>query len=428
MNFNINQASRLNPYSQIMFSANNCATMPEKIKPITSETQTPNTANRIYDTNYSYNESVIRKSFEEKSKLKRNSIIINRRIESLISEAQSQIEAIFSDTKSKNNITARVKSEDSIYKKLLRKFKDNELKSTEINDCLNAIADAYGTRMTIKNLTPEESDKIIATTLKEENSSLTKEDILNYLNGTPSEYNDKNQLFEITQKVINKLKTAQTQEVVDTLIKAILKKEINITELNNYGDIISSYFTEEQVHLISKAYKSVTNEALNVVTSTKDGNGRKVSEGSYSEPIIGEYMINNEEKAIKPSGYATCQMNVVHEFSDKTSGLGEFQIRGSMLDEFANAEHIPYDIRKGKITKDDKKYTEIYQTIKGMNEESYNAYNSYLAAIYKWLRLQELGIKTDKPILKTFMQNTNCDIPDNIMQKLTMEGLIKTKQ
>ena len=254
------------------------------------------------------------------------------------------------------NISARTKSKSSILSKLQKKFNSNALKNTDLESCTKAIADAYGTRVSIKSLSPEQTENIIEEYLTEQNSPYSKEDVINFITSN-TDYNSSNPLAKISSKVINKLKTAQTQEVVDRLIEGIKDEEnpLNITELNNYGDSVTSYFTKAQVKSIAKAYQEKTGKPLKVV-SLLNGNIHKVYEDDDDSLIQDkeeEYMEIKDSSPIKESGYSTSQMNVIHYFKDNTKGLGELQVRGSHLNEFSNAEHLLYDIREGK--KSDKK-------------------------------------------------------------------------
>ena len=129
--------------------------------------------------------------------------------------------------------------------------------------------------------------------------------------------------------------------------------------------------------------------------------------------------------ATKKSGYTSTQMNTKHTFEDGTTGLGELQIRGSELNSFADAEHIPYDIRQGKITVDDTKYSSVYNLISNMSDDSYKAYNSYLKDTYNWIRLKELGIETTEPFLTgTFTTKTGEVISSESMELISRQGLL----
>lgn len=91
-------------------------------------------------------------------------------------------------------------------------------------------------------------------------------------------------------------------------------------------------------------------------------------------------------------------MNIKGNFTNgKTLSDTELQVRGTEVNKFADVEHIPYDIRTGKIKADEVKYKDVYGTIASLSKESYQAYNNYLTQTYHHLRLQELGIPSEAP-------------------------------
>ncbi len=194
-----------------------------------------------------------------------------------------------------------------------------------------------------------------------------------------------------------------------------------ITELNNYGDEISSYFTKKQLNQIADAYFKKTGEKLTIVTKFDDSLAEfhenvMVGKGKYESVNA----IWDTKGAIKDSGYASSQMNTL-SIENESGNLikGELQIRGIELNEFADAEHIPYDIRSGKIVASDTKYSEIFNLIKNMDSDTYNLYNNYLTKTYDWYRLEELGIKTAKPTMCQELINALGEK----MSLLTDEGL-----
>ena len=363
-------------------------------------------------------------NFDDAAKIYDKSNELNKIYASNIDEAEQQIKDKFDNLSSVEKITAREKSQKSVMEKLSQKFRKNKLKSITEKDCLDAIGDAYGTRIQIKNLTPEESLKIIKKGLK--GTDVSYEQFIKYMTGNKSELDDAvlDTLDNVGQDVLNSLKEAQTQEVVDNLIKGINNKSIKVTELNNYGDEMSSYFTEKQLLDIADAVKDKTGEKLNIVTKASEDLkiASYVNENKYYE---GKSYIINEENSIKDSGYTSSQMNLNHEFKNSDIGLGELQIRGTEVNEFADIEHIPYDIRKGKIGPESSEYSGIYNLIQKMDDKSFNDYNSYLKDVYNYLRLKELGIDSTEPVLKgTFLaKETNEDISSEVINKLSKEAL-----
>ena len=92
--------------------------------------------------------------------------------------------------------------------------------------------------------------------------------------------------------------------------------------------------------------------------------------------------IKDETTKIRASGYTALQMN----FVTKDGFVYEWQLRGKELDLFANAEHIPYDLRENKdITSGNPKLKELYAPIieaVKMTDAEYAKYNDYLTDHY----------------------------------------------
>ena len=355
-------------------------------------------------------------------KLKTNSNEMTKTYNAHIKEATEQVETAFENIDSVSKVTGRAKSEASTFDKLFSKFSKNKLQSTDINDCYNAIADAYGTRIQIKNLTSEEANKIIKENLSK--YEISYDDFMQYIKGDLSKYSTYNaeQISIASEGIIDALKTKQTGEVVEQLITKIKSGEVSITELNNYGNRTSSYFTDDQLKAIADAYFEKTGEKLDIVTMFDyTQGGSKVENGiniEYSSKI-------STEGAIKKSGYSTTQMNTKHAFTDGTEGLGELQIRGQELNKFADAEHIPYDIRKGKITEADTKYSDVYSIFKTMSDESYKKYNTYLNDVYNWTRLKELGIELSEPQIPTnLLTKDGKALTEDALTLISRQGLI----
>ena len=135
-----------------------------------------------------------------------------------------------------------------------------------------------------------------------------------------------------------------------------------------------------------------------------------------------KYTVIQSKKAVKPSGYSSSQMNTKHKFDGGKIGNGELQIRGSQVNDFADVEHIPYDIRKGKITRDDTKYSGIYNIIKRMSKKNYNGYNQYLSDVYKTLRMKELGLLDESTLLPS-LSDYIIDLPKSTLDLIDANGL-----
>lgn len=322
-------------------------------------------------------------------------------------------------------LTARAKGVNSTLSKLIRKYESGDIK---INDaasfielsamCKAAIGDSYGTRIQINSLTQDQAYEIINKNLK--GMDMTAEQFIEYIK--TDTYPNKD--FKATKEyILGVLKQAQTQSVVDNLKKEI-EKGLEITELNNYGNEISSYFTISQLCDIAKVYHEKTGKKLTIITQITDINslGKVLNSGDHKFET--DTAIFKTKNAVKDSGYTSSQMNIIYKFFNGYTGNGELQIRGTQVNAFGDVEHVPYDIRQGKITAKNKEYSSIYSVIKNMSDESYNQYNKYLTDTYDYLRLKELGIEITKPELSgTFTTKTGSIIPQDELNLLTMEGL-----
>ena len=381
---------------------------------------------------------------EIKTELTSNAQQIKVNTEKHLDEAKRQITEVFGEAETVKNggeITARAKGEDSILAKLSKKYKNNKLKTTDLADSECAIGDAYGSRIQLRSVGSEEAKSIIEKGL--DGTDVSYADFVNYIQGNKGVLTAAQieELDAVSSSVLDSLKEAQTGEIVDLLVKGIDDGSITITELNNYGDDISSYFTKAQNQRIADAYAAKNpGKKLDVVTQIN-----KDSENALLEPLFdnetGELTgyVKNTDSAVykskgatKDSGYASSQMNVVHKFEDGTTGLGELQIRGTELNSLADAEHIPYDIRTGKVDAKTTKYPEIYNTIKTMSKESYEQYNEYLRNCYKSIRLNELGVKTEIPTMNglTFYADAEFGGGDmtKAVQSLDIQHLIELSQ
>jgi hypothetical protein len=384
---------------------------------------------------YSSAEKLLAKRIKDEPTLSQDEIVemgeqankINSKCESQITEAKEQIEGVFDENSSVEKITARAKSSDSVYEKLVKKFKNGKIETLDDENCYNAIADGLGTRVQIKSLTNEEAEEIIKESLKDTN--VTYQQFLDFMDDDLSSLDDIaiNSIEETSKNVLNNLKEAQTKEVYESLISGIESGKITITELNNYGDDISSYFTQSQLDEIARVYKETTGKALDIVTKMDDSyaqasaNIEVDSNGEIVQNKSVDNAIYSEKGAIKDSGYASSQMNTIHTFKDGSTGLGELQIRGTELNEFADVEHIPYDIKQKKITEADTEYSDVFKIISKFDDSTFTSYNKYMTKVYNWLRLKELGIETTEPSIQTMLKDTN--LSDDALSLISREGL-----
>lgn len=371
-----------------------------------------------------YKEIKIELTAEAEAELLKQAELLYANNTPYISKAEAEVAALLGDTGA--ILTARPKGIQSILNKLITKYEKGKINIGEGStpetisaECKKAIGDFFGTRIQMQSLSEIKGS---VTTALEETGLTFDEFIAHMKNGTIPEGLSKERFNEIKINVAEKLKTQQTDEIVERLVADITAGKIKITELNNYGSEVSSYFTDAQIAQIAAAHYAATGKPLTIVTKLQNGESKGQIYNDDGK-LVGEAKTKGAEK---DSGYTSTQMNVTHKLDETTTGNGELQIRGTAVNIFGDVEHIPYDIRQGKITAKDVEYSEVYSTIKNMDDASYQKYNEYLAATYEWLRWQELGIETPQPKLEgTFTTKTGEVISPNDMAKLTMEGLTK---
>ena len=337
-------------------------------------------------------------------------------------------------------LSAREKGINSILNKLISKYEKGDLeidsddKTPEeiTNLCSDAITDAYGTRLQIDTLNTEKVKEIC------ENKGFDYDTVCSVLQSAIDDNNIKN-IPQEYMELVEELKLQQTKPVFDSLLDKIKNDEnFNITEINNYGDELSSYFTGDQVKQIFYACYDKNKEKIEIISLDKTFN-KDIPEVSYnqdsetfetsSEKNVkkeNEVVANFKEKsAIKDSGYTSIQFNVLHKLKNNKTGKGEFQIRSTKVNQFGNAEHIPYDIKQGKITVKDKQYEKIFSVINNMSSNSYKQYNQYLTKVYQSLRMQELGLDVKIPdIDKDLCYKDGTQIPAELINNLTYDSLI----
>jgi len=128
-----------------------------------------------------------------------------------------------------------------------------------------------------------------------------------------------------------------------------------------------------------------------------------------------------------PNHYVTTQGNLIIETpKGKKSIRVEFQIRGEEINNFAEVEHIPYDLREGKPI-DFSKYNKeqkilirrIQQSAKKMSKDAelQQKYDKYVADCYDYYFAKEYGIEKENPI---FPQGL-----DSVLSKESLFKLLK---
>ena len=114
----------------------------------------------------------------------------------------------------------------------------------------------------------------------------------------------------------------------------------------------------------------------------------------------------------QPSGYTALQIN----FETKTGEVIEWQYRGELVNEFAEAEHLPYDLRTGKHPWAQYPELEVlYKPIADLIDEhvmpkhAYKQLNKYFTDYYTHLRRLELGFESKEPKLSDYENYTDKD-------------------
>jgi len=358
------------------------------------------------------------------------------KFDSQLDEATEQVNQVFRDKKSVEVITARSKGQKSIFSKLAKKSLDGK-NLPDTDACYDAIGDALGIRIQMKSLDADTSRDIVEKILKEKGINGSYDDFVRFATGDNSQALQ-DTFGDVSDTILSALKTRQSENVVSQLVEGIKSGKITITELNNYGDGITSYFSDAQIQEIADAYNFAvqkgfikSDKAFEIVNKRSaltgnmdmDDSGALIMQSADGE--AGAKVFQKTKGAEKASGYTSAQMNTKHTLSDGTIANAELQIRGTKVNSFADVEHIPYDIRTGKIQASDTKYSEIYKLIKGMEDTDYELYNAYLKDTYKFLRLQELGLVAENAHAPVISDYGFSNLSEDAMGLLDMKGLIK---
>ena len=192
----------------------------------------------------------------------------------------------------------------------------------------------------------------------------------------------------------------QSEPAVESLKSEILKQEQNKNHLVTAR--ISNYVSPDGIPYLSEnqladlkqfAANHGVKLKINLRIDPSDPNFSKIDE-NYKPTTKSQ-----------PSGYTALQVN----FITKDGKIIEWQFRGDKVNEFAEGEHIPYDLRTGKnIIGEHKELEELYNPFidmlseKNMNKETYKEYNRYLSDYYTHLRKLELGFDSVEPKLEDY--------------------------
>ena len=376
---------------------------------------------------------------EKLSDLSKKSEALAAKFDTQLDEATEQINKAFADKTDIEIITARAKSQKSTFSKLAKKNLEKGKELSTMEDCYDAIGDALGIRIQMKSVSQANATEIVEDTLKQKGINASFDDFVRFLQGDTGLSDETTKaLTGVSDEILNALKTKQMQSAVDQLVEGIRTGNIRITELNNYGDNITSYFTEKQIQEIVDAYDYAVSkkiisadETFEIVSQTRPLKDSKVLESgeqiwpSKAQEGKNLKITQKTDGAVKDSGYTSGQMNTQHTLNNGTVANGELQIRGTEVNAFADVEHIPYDIRTGKIAANDTKYSEIYELIKNMEKGNYESYNKYLGDVYKILRMKELGLLDESVALPSISSYIKKGVSDEDLAKLDINGLFQ---
>ncbi len=250
----------------------------------------------------------------------------------------------------KETMTHRAKSEQSIYDKVSSAMTDKKYPAS-FEKAVKGVYDAVGTRTQLDDFNYKDHP-----------------DIVEVYKTDP----------EKAYKMAAERQSAQFAKNIENLIiqQAQRKSEISAAKISNYmGKDGIPYLSKEQI------------EHINFVAAQHGV----------------DLNIKDPSPKVRPSGYTAYQMN----FTTKDGFTYEWQLRGSEINEFAECEHVPYDIRQGKDVTGGRKeleplYKPIEDVIHNLSDDQFNRYNDYLTAHYKHLRKLELGFDSTAPKLEDY--------------------------
>ena len=312
--------------------------------------------------------------------------------------------------------SARSKGADSVYSKLEKKvigLKTDVPANKQQADML--IGDAGGFRFTINSVDTGTINKIILETVPKNERVEFNKYFENSYKLTPAEKAKVNKNFlkyekTITERAIH----AQSDKFVAKLCEGIESEEIHLQEINNYcGRDGIPYFSQEHLQKITLSYNKWFEKASKSAeySPIKDENGfimaLKDKFGNKFDRALKIEDSQTNADAIKESGYTTSQFNIIGKNGLKI----EFQYRSNKIDDFAEYEHVPYDIRENKETVSGPEYNTIRNILQDktkMSDDDYKKYyNPYLTQVYNYNRRIELGMPVgEKPTLnKTNFKN-----------------------
>lgn len=193
----------------------------------------------------------------------------------------------------------------------------------------------------------------------------------------------------------------QSQPAVEMLKEAMRKaveegKDLKAVRISNYssedGIPIFSQFQLAEL----KQYGARLGLDVEFIRLAKEINPKAESD-----------FIDGSSTKQQPSGYTALQIN----FETKAGEIIEWQYRGELVNKFAEAEHLPYDLRTGKHPWNQIPELEaIYKPIADLLEKevmpkhAYAQLNKYFTDYYTHLRRLELGFESTAPKLEDYQK------------------------
>ncbi len=271
-------------------------------------------------------------------------------------------------------MTHRTKGNQSLYDKLKNYAIDNIEKSKTIKDAINSVKDLIGTRTAIKS---------VDFTKHPEVAKLIKEGKMKEAQTRAAELQ--------SEPTLNKLKAIIDKESAGN-------KTLSIERISNYkGKDGIPYFSDRQLADL-KLYAEQHGVKLNYVVRAAE------SDPKFAQ-MKQDYANQKEATKVRESGYTALQIN----FKLANGQVFEWQFRGDKVNVFAEAEHVPYDLRTGKdIISAHPEVKPLYEPIQkllsknSMTDAQFTKYNEYLTDYYKHLRKLELGFESTEPKLSDY--------------------------
>lgn len=361
------------------------------------------------------------------------SIAIEEHLGRSFNSAFMDVQYMFLDSASIGKIYGRPKSALSITTKLERNVaKKGGLSSFE--EGRKFIGDGIGSRGIMESLPKltktQISEQIASTTFNGKPLSNRQVELLEkYIYESPIDAKHQEEAYQLFKEFSKPLVEKHSQDAVSELTMGILAKRIEdgeitlqqikkeglldekliamfeqklknqdivpikITDINNYrGAHGLPYFTDSQMAQLNYARGISSKNGAVIKRNASSSRYGYIQESSTLEQA--GYKYNEPSKAIKASGYNTCQMNIEH-----TNGaLGEIQFKGRHIDEFGEYEHIAYDLRQGKNTLGEV-FNEYAEVVSKLPDSQYQIYNKYLESCYNYCHRLELGLPAKKPVL-----------------------------